>query len=174
MRREAKRHLFVGTLILGFLSIFTNSQASSPFEAWTPHASRCVKGMSGPLSRKGRVLGLSLVSSQGIQTSLHLVRWNMSLNLSHSWEIQPSFELGHHWVHSTWGRKHRVPLTYLLLREGSPWGGCVKLAYLLSSRKESCSSQDDMGFTELSSRCCNEIDDPLYLRRVSQGISGVS
>ena len=40
--------------------------------------------------------------------------------------------------------------------------------------KESCSSQDDMGFTELSSSCCNVFDDPLYLRRVSQGISGFS
>ena len=33
MRREAKRPLLVGTVILGFLSIFTESQASSPFEA---------------------------------------------------------------------------------------------------------------------------------------------
>ena len=33
MRREAKRPLLVGTVILVFLSIFTKSQASSPFEA---------------------------------------------------------------------------------------------------------------------------------------------
>ena len=33
MRPEAKLPLFVGTVILGLLSIFTNSQASSPFEA---------------------------------------------------------------------------------------------------------------------------------------------
>ena len=31
--REAKRPLLVGTVILVFLSIFTKSQASSPFEA---------------------------------------------------------------------------------------------------------------------------------------------
>ena len=31
--REAKRPLLVGTVILLFLSIFTKSQASSPFEA---------------------------------------------------------------------------------------------------------------------------------------------
>ena len=31
--REAKRPLLVGTVILVFLSIFTNSQASSPFDA---------------------------------------------------------------------------------------------------------------------------------------------
>ena len=33
MRREAKRPLLVGIVILGFLSTFTNSQALSPFEA---------------------------------------------------------------------------------------------------------------------------------------------
>ena len=33
MRRESKRPLFFGTVILVFLSIFTKSQASSPFEA---------------------------------------------------------------------------------------------------------------------------------------------
>ena len=33
VRREAKRPLLVGTVILVFLSIFTKSQASSPFEA---------------------------------------------------------------------------------------------------------------------------------------------
>ena len=33
VRPEAKHPLFVGAVILGFLSIFTNSQASSPFEA---------------------------------------------------------------------------------------------------------------------------------------------
>ena len=33
MRREAKHSLLFGTVILVFLSIFTKSQASSPFEA---------------------------------------------------------------------------------------------------------------------------------------------
>ena len=33
VRREAKRPLLVGTVILVFLSAFTKSQASSPFEA---------------------------------------------------------------------------------------------------------------------------------------------
>ena len=40
--------------------------------------------------------------------------------------------------------------------------------------RESFSSRDDMGYTELSSICCTEINDPLYLSRVSQGISRVS
>ena len=33
MRQETKGHFLVGTVILGFLSIFKKSQASSPFEA---------------------------------------------------------------------------------------------------------------------------------------------
>ena len=40
--------------------------------------------------------------------------------------------------------------------------------------RESFLFRDDMPCTELSSSCCNEVDDPLYLRQVSQGISGVS
>ena len=39
--------------------------------------------------------------------------------------------------------------------------------------KESFSSRDDMGCMELSSSCSTEIDDPLYLRRLSQGNSQV-
>ena len=37
--------------------------------------------------------------------------------------------------------------------------------------RESFSSQDDMGCKEHSSSFSTEIDDPLYLRRLSQGIS---
>ena len=48
---------------------------------------------------------------------------------------QPSFESGHLGVHSNWGRKHRVPLTYLFLREGSSLGACETLAYLFSRRQ---------------------------------------
>ena len=37
--------------------------------------------------------------------------------------------------------------------------------------RESFSSRDDMGYTEHSSSSSTETDDPLYLRRLSQGIS---
>ena len=88
-----------------------------------------------PLSRWGGELWLSLVCSQGIQTSLHLVRWNMSLNLSHCREIWHSFESASLGVHSTWDRKHRVPLTYILLRENSTWGAGRKLAQIFNQRQ---------------------------------------
>ena len=42
--QETKRPLLVGTVILVFLSIFTKSQASSPFEAMnSAHLSMCQK-----------------------------------------------------------------------------------------------------------------------------------
>ena len=88
-----------------------------------------------PLSRWGGELWLCLGSPQGIQTSLLLVRWNTSLNLSHCREIQPSFESLSLAVHSTWDRKHRVPLTYRLLRENSTWGAGGKLAQIFKERQ---------------------------------------
>ena len=45
---------------------------------------------------------------------------------------------------------------------------------LLSTPGNQLSSQDDFGCTKLSSRCCAEIGVPLDLRRLSQGISGVT
>ena len=88
-----------------------------------------------PLSRWGGELWLSLGSPQGIQTSLHLVRCNMSLNLSHCREVWPSIESGSLGVYSTWDRKHRVPLTYLLMRENSTWGAGGKLAQIFNQRQ---------------------------------------
>ena len=88
-----------------------------------------------PLSIRGGELWLSLGSPQGIRTSLLLVRWKMSLYLSHCREIRPSFESVHLGVNSTWGIKHRVPMTYLFLREGSSWGAYGKLTYLFSRRQ---------------------------------------
>ena len=43
-----------------------------------------------------------------------------------------SLESGNLGIHSTGGRKLRVTLTYILLREGSPLGACGKLAYLFN------------------------------------------
>ena len=74
VRQETKVHFLVGTVILGFLSIFKKSQASSPFGALNSvFLSMCQRDVRPP-SRGGRDLRLSLGSPQGIQTSLHLVR----------------------------------------------------------------------------------------------------
>ena len=104
VRQETEVHFLVGTVMLGFLSIFKKSQASSRFEAFNSVClSRC-QSMWIPLSTWDGDIRLSLGSPHGIQTSLHLVRWKTSLNLSHWREIRLSFESGPLTVHSTWDR----------------------------------------------------------------------
>ena len=67
-------HYLVGTVILGFLSIFKKRQASSPFEALnSTRLSRFQRDVR-PLSKGGGDVLLSLGSPLGIQSSLHLVR----------------------------------------------------------------------------------------------------
>ena len=102
---------------------------------WTQCISWNVKWMWGPLSRRSWELRLSLGSPQGIRTSLHLVRWMMSLHLNHCRESRPSFESGQLGLHSNWAKKHRVALTYRFLWEGSSCGDCGKLAYFFSWRQ---------------------------------------
>ena len=50
MKRETKGHFIVGTVILGFLSIFKNSQASTLFDTLnSTYLSRCQRDESpGP------------------------------------------------------------------------------------------------------------------------------
>ena len=87
MKQETEFQFLVGTVILGFLSIFKKGQASSHFAALNSVClSRCQRDVI-PLSRWGRDFRLSLGSPQGIQTTLPLVRWKTSLNLSHCREI---------------------------------------------------------------------------------------
>ena len=71
--QETKAHFLVGTVILGFLSIFKNSKASSAFEALNSLClSRCQRHMIPPVQIRRR-RPVYIGSPQGIQTSLHLV-----------------------------------------------------------------------------------------------------
>ena len=64
MRREAKRPLLVGTVILVFLSIFTKGQASSPFEAMnSAHLSMCQKDVRPSVQKRWRTMAFSRVST---------------------------------------------------------------------------------------------------------------
>ena len=64
VRREAKHPLLVGTVILVFLSIFTNSQASSPFEAMnSAHISMCQKDVRPSVQNRWRTMAFSRVST---------------------------------------------------------------------------------------------------------------
>ena len=64
VRREAKHPLLVGTVILVFLSIFTNSQASSPFEAMnSAHLLMCQKDLRPSVQKRWRTMSFSRVST---------------------------------------------------------------------------------------------------------------
>ena len=62
--REAKRPLLVGTVILVFLSIYTKSQASSPFEALnSAHLSKSQMDVSPSVHKRLRTILSSRVST---------------------------------------------------------------------------------------------------------------
>ena len=62
--RETKRPLLVGTIILVFLSIFTKSQASSPFEALnSAHLSNSQMDVRPSVQKMLRTMAFSRVST---------------------------------------------------------------------------------------------------------------
>ena len=64
MRREGKRPLLIGRVILEFLSIFTKSQASSPFEAMnSAHLSMCQKDVRPSVQKRWKTMAFSRLSA---------------------------------------------------------------------------------------------------------------
>ena len=64
MKREAKRPLLVCTVILAFLSIFTKSQACSPFEALnSAHSSKSQMDVRPSVQKKLRTMAFSKAST---------------------------------------------------------------------------------------------------------------
>ena len=101
VRREPKCPLLVGTVILVFRSIFTKSQASSPFEALNSvHLSKCQRDVSLSVEKTLRTMAFSGVSTgdSDIPSSCEM---KDEPAFMHCRESQPSFELGHLEVHST-------------------------------------------------------------------------
>ena len=132
--RETEGHFLVGTVLLGFITIFKKCQASSTSEAvnsvclswWQNDVRPLVEMRWWPRAFCRFFTGdLDILSSFDMndEPALILCRENL-----------PSFESGHLGVHFTWSRKHRVCLTYIFLRDNSSWRACGKLAYLFSWR----------------------------------------
>ena len=101
VRQETKAHFLVGTVILGFLSIFKKSQASSPFEALNSMClSRYQSDVIPPIQMRRRTTAFSRVCTgdPDIPSSCemkHKPEFNPLL------EIRPSIESGSLTVHST-------------------------------------------------------------------------
>ena len=119
VRQETKAHFLVVTVILGFLSIFKKSQASSPFEALNSVClSRYQSDVIPPIQMRRRTMAFSRVSTGDSDIP-------SSYEIQHEPEFKTLqgnpyfFESGSLVVHSTLDRKHRVPFTYLLMRENS-------------------------------------------------------
>ena len=65
VRQETKAHILVGIVILGLLSIFKKSQASSPFEALNSVClSRYQSDVIPPIQMKRRTMAFSRVSTR--------------------------------------------------------------------------------------------------------------
>ena len=119
VRRETHGTLPVTTGILGFLSIFKRSQASSHFEALKSAClSRCQKDMRPPVNMRRGTRSFSMASTGDsvIPSSCDMEDKPAFKSLQQN---PPSFETGHVDAHYTLGHKHMAPFTYLYLREFS-------------------------------------------------------
>ena len=80
--QEAKRSLLVGTVILVFLSIFTKSQASSPFEAMNSvHLSISQTDVRPSVQKRWRNMAFSRVST-----------WDSVIPSSCEMKYEPAFK----------------------------------------------------------------------------------
>ena len=68
VRQETEVHFLFGTAILGFLSIFKKSQASSPYEALNSVClSRVQRDVRPPLQMRRKTMAVSRVSTWGFR-----------------------------------------------------------------------------------------------------------
>ena len=135
MRSDTEDHFLFDKLILGFLAIFKNSQASSTFEAVnSTWLLSCQRDLRPLFEMRWRPRAFCRVST-GDSDILSSCDMNDEHALSLCTEIWPSLESWHLGVHFAWSIKHRVPLTYIFLRENSSCGACGMMAYLFSRRQ---------------------------------------
>ena len=119
MKEETEFHFLVGTVILGFLSIFKKSKASLAFEALNSVCLlRCQSDMIPPFQMRRRPKAFSRACKGDSEIPSYC-------DMKHEPKLKPLqgnlafFGVRPLAVHSTRDRKHRVPLTYLVLRENN-------------------------------------------------------
>ena len=162
-------------MILGFLPIFNKSQASSSFEALNSAClSMCQRDVMPPVQMRRGPRAFSRVSTG-----------DSAIPSSCEMKDEPAFKplLGNqdfYLFRASWRPFHLRQQTQgpsnIPIAEGSLHLRCLwKVGIPLQSKPgNQLSSREDMGCTEVSSSCCAETGVPIYLRRVSQGISGVA
>ena len=159
-------------MVLGLLSIFKNSQASSPFEALNSVClSMYQSDVIPPIQMRQRTMAFSRVSTG----DSHI---RSSCEMKHEPEFKPlpgnpsffSVRVSRGPFHL---RQETQGPSYIPIAEGK-----LHLRYwwkvgsnLQSNTGNQLSSWDDMGCMEVSSSCCTDINIHIDFRRVSQGIS---
>ena len=174
VRQETEVHFLVGTVILGFLSIFKKSQASSPYEALNSVClSRGQRDVRPPVQIRRTPTAFSRVSTG-----------DSDMPSSCEMKDEPEFNplQGNQAFFCV--RTSRGPLhlrqktqgpTHIPIAEGKLLRCLWKVGSPLQSKTgNQLSSRDDTRCMELSSSCCTEINTYIDLRLVSQGISVVS
>ena len=170
-----KGHFLVGTVILGLLTIFKNCQALSTFEALEfTSLSRCQRDVNPLVHMRWRPRAFCRVSTgdSDIFSSCDMKddpAFKPQQRNTAFFQVMAS-RGPFHLKQKTQCPSHiHIPERKLLLR-------CLwKVGLSLHSKTwNQLSSPDDIGCTVHSSSCFTEIDVPLDLRCVSQGISGFS
>ena len=175
VRRETQGPIQVGTVILGFLSVFKRSQASSPFEALNSAClAKCQSDMRPPIEMRLGQRDSSRVSTGDSDFPLSCEIKEEPAFKSHQgnpafFQIRAS-RCPLHFRQQIQGPSHkpiaeRSLLMRCLLKVGIP---------LESKPGNQLSSRDDLGYTELSSSCCAELHDSLDLGHCSWGISEIA
>ena len=175
VRRETQATFLVATVILGFRTILRKSQASSPFEALNSVClSVCQRDVRTPVQIR---LGPRAFSRDSTRDS--------DIPSSCEMKDKPAFKplQGNPAFFQVRASRCSFPLSqqthgtsHIPIHEGIFLLRCLwKVGIPLQSNPgNQLSARDDLGCTEFSSSCCAEIGVPLYLRRVSQGISEVA
>ena len=175
MRQDTEVYFLVGTVILGFLSIFKKSQASSPYEAFN---SVCP-------SRGQRDVRPQVQMRRTPITFYRVSKGDSDMPSSCEMKDEPEFKpvLGNQDFFC--GRASRDPLhlrqktqgpSHIATAEGILLLRCLwKVGSPLQSKTgNQLSSSDDMLCMELASSCCTEVNIHIDLRLLSLGISVVS
>ena len=172
--QDAKHPLLVGTVILVFLSIFTKSQASSPYEALnSAQLSKSQMDVRPSVQKRLRTMAFSRVSTgnSDIPSSFEMKDEPAIKPL----QGNPAFisvraSRGPFPLRQKTQPPSHIPTSYRRFPLRCLWKAGLPLQ---SKSGNQLSSPDDMGCPDLSSCFFTEIDVPIDFRCVSQGISGL-
>ena len=175
VRREIQGPFPVSTGILGFLSIFKRSQASSPFEALNSACvSRCQRDVRPPVEMR-----------RGPRTFSRVSTGDSDIPSSCEVKDEPAFKplqgnpaffgvresrCPFHLRQQTQGLSH-IPIAERSLILRCLWKVDIPLE---SKPGNQLSTQDNLGYTELSSSCRAELGVPVDVGWCSQGLSVVA